>query len=166
MMIYYHNSSASSLNWMHDFMDSDSEQQPFSPTVFLADLSPRHPSPHFSIEPINSNPHSCKLEQSLAEEGTLGSEKSAKKKLAGMKSREKKKKRLELLEESVRTLTTEIETCDCAISQCKDQLLEALQTAASVPPPTPRLPPSTPSLSPSSNVPPEAETATSTESIC
>ena len=48
------------------------------------------------------------MEGCSIEEGTFGSEKSARKKLAGLKSREKKKRQLETLEESVKHLSTEI----------------------------------------------------------
>lgn len=127
-------------------MDSDSDC-PFSPSAFIADLSP---------PPIQlALPHgACGLgqfEHCSVEEGTFGSEKSARKKLAGLKSREKKKRRLELLEESVREISAELEACECALSSCKNQLVEALRT--SVPLASPRPPPNTPIPSLSSKGP-------------
>jgi hypothetical protein len=89
---------------MRDLLDSDSEHRPLSPTAFLADLSP----PPLQLDLERTLHELAKLEQFSVEEGTFGSEKSARKKLAGLKSREKKKRQLESLEENVRALSEEL----------------------------------------------------------
>jgi hypothetical protein len=89
---------------MHGLIDSDSEHPPLSPSAFIADLSPQL---QLQLEETFQK-RLIQMEGCSVEEGTFGSEKSARKKLAGLKSREKRKRHLGMLEESVKSLSAEI----------------------------------------------------------
>jgi chromosome segregation ATPase len=99
-------------------------------------------------EPSECLPHSLRSLDAATKESSPGD----KKRLAGQRSREKKKNYLKSLEEDVRKLSEEIDNCDTEISRCKDQLVEALKTSNnSVLPFRPRTPTSTHSPSKSYN---------------
>lgn len=57
------------------------------------------------------------------EDATKGSSREERKRLAGLKSRDKKKRYVERLEEDVKLLTAEIEKYDANISKCKHQVM-------------------------------------------
>lgn len=98
--------------------------------VFESSPSPLVPSfqPHINHDPYE--PSEC-LPQSLQslDAATKESSPGDKKRLAGQRSREKKKNYLKSLEEDVGRLSEEIDRCDNEISRCKDQLVEALKTS-------------------------------------
>jgi hypothetical protein len=82
---------------MRDLIDSDSGQDLISPTAFIAGLEyPCNPNElKFDNEDGElSEAEMWKTVRGSADDGTKGSEKMEKKRLAGMKSREKKKKHL------------------------------------------------------------------------
>ena len=67
-----------------------------------------------------------------AQEAAPTSERDEKKRLQAVRSREKKKKHVEKLEEEGKRMTTEVEDCELELSRCKDQLFQAIQTSKQV----------------------------------
>lgn len=102
-----------------------------SPTAFILDLD--HPIP----PQLDLNQQELDVQQDhnqkySPDEAARTNSREEKKRLAGVRSREKKKKYVEDLEEKVKMLSAEVEKYDSEISKCKNNLVEAIQAANSV----------------------------------
>ena len=106
-----------------------------------------------------------KSQRSL-EAGTKESSINEKRRLAGQRSREKKKSYLKSLEDEVRRLAEEVQQCESEISECKDKLVEALKKSPSVTRKLCRAQTSIPTHSLSWRGRPSPKIRTSTGSIC
>ena len=130
----------------------DPPSSPIIPSFYPpAEPTPRpslHPSHHSSLRSLDAV--------------TKESSPSDKKRLAGQRSREKKRNYVKDLEEDVRRLSQEIDQYDAEVSKCKSKLVEALKTTNSVPLPTTRLPMSTPTPLKNSSGQPYQKTPTLT----
>ena len=126
--------------------ESDDQSSVLSPAAFITGLD------HANVEPRpREQPHGKPRSENYARvslnDGTNESEKSERKRLAGLKSREKKRKQLNVLEESVNDLTLQIEQCQAEISRCKNELVEAIKLSTHVANGLARAPASTPTPS-------------------
>lgn len=106
----------------------EDERGPESPSLYISGLSPPQPEELLIPKGSKEERKDEALTQRLSLHSTVSSEKEEKRRLAGMRSREKKKQYLEELERSVRDLTNEVAQTEDEIKQCKDKMEEVFRT--------------------------------------